>query len=258
MKISGILFDLEGVLLRAKSQEVLPGAAAIFEFCKHNNLPFGILSNNTVETPQSILNILSSAGLAIADTQLLTPLKFLKSELTSASSALVIGSSTLVDFVAAHNITIKTSSDVELVICGGSYSISNEILYSAFTAITHHNARFITLHKNRVFNDAKGITRPDVGCIVEGLEYSSGKQAKILGKPSADCFAEATKDWGLSPNEILFISDDPISDLEGANQLGFKTGFVHTGKYGAQTAEQLQFKLDMTWPTLVEALNDLI
>ncbi len=257
MSVAGVLFDLEGVLLRAKTHEVLPYANDVLEFCREKQLPFGIITNNTVQRPESILRILNERDLGIAEAQLLTPLKFLRQELKQTETALVIGSDNLRQFVTELGVKVLETPDVDVVICGGSYSISNELLYSAFSAIFQSNSRFVCLHRNRVCNDATGITRPDVGCIVVGLEYSTGVQAKTIGKPSVDYFNHATQSWNIEAKNILLISDDPISDLGGAKKIGFQTGFVCTGKYGIDIHDKLETKPDMTWPTLEGALSDL-
>ena len=58
MSCSGVLFDLEGVLLQAKTYEPLAYAQKALQFCRERNLPFGIITNNTVELPESLLEIL--------------------------------------------------------------------------------------------------------------------------------------------------------------------------------------------------------
>ena len=257
MALAGVLFDLEGVLLKAKSFEVLPFANEVFQFCRDNKLPFGIISNNTVETPESILTILSDRKLEIDENQLLTPLKFLRQELVGVESALVIGSDNLANFVSDLGVQVSTDSSVDAVICGGSYSITNENLFSAFLAISEHSSRFVCLHRNRTFKDKGGVNRPDVGSVVVGLEYSTGIQAKTLGKPSAEYFECAIRDWDVDSREILLISDDPISDLGGGKAVGFQTGFVCTGKYDRAILGSLDVKPDMVWSTLEQAVPNM-
>lgn len=257
MALAGILFDLEGVLLKAKTFEILPFAREALQFCREEQLPFGIITNNTVETPASILGILSDRKLGIEESQLLTPLKFLKDELVGVEKALVIGSDNLHNFVVKQGVEVSSMPNVDVVICGGSYSITNMNLYSAFSAISENNSRFLCLHRNRIFKDMHGITRPDVGSIVVGLEYSTGIPAKTLGKPSPEYFKYAIRDWKLDRGDILLISDDPVSDLGGGKAVGFQTGFVCTGKYNIGIQESLDIQPDMVWPSLDQAIADL-
>ena len=257
MKVAALLFDLEGTLLQAKTHEVLPGAREMLNFCRKQNLPFRIISNNTIETPEKLLGILSERDLRVESDQLLTPLKILTAEVASASTALVIGSANLQTFVEGCGLKVQQAADVDIVICGGSYTITNDILHAATSALLKKRARFVCLHRNRIFNDADGVARPDVGCIVVGLEYSTGVPAKTLGKPSSEYFREAVHDWHVDPEKTLLISDDPISDLGGGKAFGFQTGFVHTGKYGADAVSGLNPRPDKSWATLEVALVEL-
>ncbi len=257
MNVAAILFDLEGTLLQAKTHEVLPGAREILDFCWKKNIQFRIISNNTIETPEKLLKILNERGLSVETAQILTPLKLLTDEVAGTSTALVIGSTNLRTFVEGCGLSIRESADVDIVICGGSYTVTNDILYAATSALLKNMAQFVCLHRNRIFNDSNGIARPDVGCLVVGLEYSTGVSAKTLGKPSPEYFRQALSGWQTEPEKILLISDDPISDLGGGKAFGFQTGFVHTGKYGADSVERLDPKPDKSWPSLEAALADL-
>ncbi|ABW32590.1 HAD-IIA family hydrolase [Acaryochloris marina] len=257
MRVSGILFDLEGVLLKAKTHEVLIGAVELIDFCRLNQLPFGVISNNTVKRPETLITLLNERELSIEANQLLTPLQFLSSELLNIDTALVIGSPTLKTFIQEHDVEVDDTPNVNAVICGGGYSINNHNIDAAYSAIAHEKSRFLCLHKNRVFKDANGITRPDVGCIVTGLEYSTGRKAKTLGKPSPEYFTKATLDWDLSPEEILLISDDPISDLGGGKAMGFQTAFILTGKYSEEIINDLEQAPDHCWLNLVQAQSEI-
>ncbi|MCB0324582.1 MAG: HAD hydrolase-like protein [Bdellovibrionales bacterium] len=257
MPVSAILFDLEGVLLRAKTHEPLPGSRGLFCFLQQHEIPFGIITNNTVETPEAILEILSERELPIQSSQLLTPLLFLSNELSRIRSAIVLGSSTLETFVREHGVEIRQTPDVDAVICGGGYTITNQLLHAAHTAIAERHSAFLCLHRNRVFNDASGLVRPDVGAIVVGLEYSTGHPAKTLGKPSADYFSKATEQWRIPAEEILLISDDPISDLGGGHAMGYRTGFVSTGKYSRELLSKLEIAPNYVWKDLCEATAEL-
>ena len=65
-----------------------------------------------------------------------------------------------------------------------------------------------------------------------------------LGKPSPEYFQAATKEFNLPNAQILLISDDPFTDLEGAHELGFKTAFIETGKYKREILAKLKVQPD--------------
>ena len=61
---------------------------------------------------------------------------------------------------------------------------------------------------------------------------------------------------GVAPEEVIFISDDPISDLVTAGQLGMRTAFVLSGKYPDHGV--LARLEENDWPDIVcSRLSDL-
>jgi ribonucleotide monophosphatase NagD (HAD superfamily) len=61
--------------------------------------------------------------------------------------------------------------------------------------------KFIALAQNRAFRDSDGGLSLDVGAFVAALEYASGKQALVLGKPAPGFFHAALAGIGCKPQE---------------------------------------------------------
>ncbi len=74
----------------------------------------------------------------------------------------------------------------------------------------------------------------DAGPFVAGLEFASGKQAVVAGKPSTAFYAAAVASMGLAAGKsVAMVGDDLWSDVEGAQQAGLSGWLVRTGKYRA-------------------------
>ena len=61
------------------------------------------------------------------------------------------------------------------------------------------------------------------------LEYATGCQAKIVGKPSQDFFMTALSDvcdGQLTPDQAVMVGDDIVSDVGGAQKCGFQGNFI--------------------------------
>ena len=71
----------------------------------------------------------------------------------------------------------------------------------------------------------------DAGPFVRALEYASGSEAIILGKPSPAFFHAAASQLDCHPGDVLMIGDDVFSDVNGALRAGLKAALVQTGKY---------------------------
>lgn len=88
----------------------------------------------------------------------------------------------------------------------------------------------IALHKNKFFQGEEGLL-VDIGAFVAGLEYVSGKEARIIGKPSQSFFDLALESLGLPASEVAMIGDDIETDVGGGKAAGLKGVLVKTGKY---------------------------
>jgi len=78
---------------------------------------------------------------------------------------------------------------------------------------------------------ADGGLRLDVGPFIKALEYASGREAIVMGKPAPHYFQAALSTLGVAPEQTLMIGDDIRGDIEGAQRLGIKTLLVRTGKF---------------------------
>jgi ribonucleotide monophosphatase NagD (HAD superfamily) len=68
---------------------------------------------------------------------------------------------------------------------------------------------------------------------VAALEYASGKQAVVVGKPEVDFFRLALEDLGLAAHEVAMVGDDAEADVAGAKKAGLSGIQVRTGKWKA-------------------------
>jgi len=254
--IKGVLFDLEGILVQGKSYKLLPGAKEILQLCRNHHIPYSIITNNTTETPKSLLKILQDHKLLVDSNQLFTPLDVLSKELSKYKSTIVLGSKHLKDFVESHEVEICENELVDAVICGSDFDVTKGLISVSFRAIIEHDAQYLCLHKNRFFVDSKGLRQPGAGCLVVGLEYSTNTGARVLGKPSREFFQLACAEWNLALSNILLISDDPFSDLVGGRLIGYQTAFVGTGKYDIESLTELKDTPDYTWVDLEEVIKN--
>ena len=91
-------------------------------------------------------------------------------------------------------------------------------------------ADLFCLHKNPWWQTSRGALL-DAGAFVVGLEYATGAQATVLGKPSASYFEAALEAVDSDPEHAWMIGDDVDTDIGGAVALGMHTVLVRTGKF---------------------------
>ena len=104
-----------------------------------------------------------------------------------------------------------------------------ERLNTAFRLI-RQGASFLALHRNRFWHDGDRGWVLDVGPYVAALEYATGIEAELMGKPSPALFRLALDDLGLQAAGVLMVGDDREADIAGGHAAGLRTALVRTGR----------------------------
>ena len=95
-------------------------------------------------------------------------------------------------------------------------------------------AELIALQRDRYWLRGDGLAL-DAGPFVAALEYATGKQALVCGKPSAEFFRTALATLGAQaverPRDVVMVGDDLWGDVEGAQRAGLTAWMVRTGKF---------------------------
>ena len=227
------LVDIEGTIVKDKSFAPIDGAIGWINSLESKGQRFVLVSNNTTHRPIDLLDLLKSVGFHLEEENLVTcmgaALNWLRSE--KIKKCFVIGSVGLKDFLNDNAVETREDEKTEAVLVGLDTSCDYQKLKIAVNAIMKNNAHLLALHENRLYKDEKGELSPSVGAVVKALEYACQKKAMIFGKPSPDFFREVLKGFQAKPDDCTMISDDPLSDLLGAKQVGMRTVFVTSGKY---------------------------
>ena len=90
----------------------------------------------------------------------------------------------------------------------------------------------MALQKNRYWRTPDGLSL-DVGPVVAALEYASGRDAVVVGKPAPEFFATVLAGVGAAAAAAVMVGDDVESDVGGAQRAGLTGILVRTGKYRA-------------------------
>jgi HAD superfamily hydrolase (TIGR01458 family) len=107
------------------------------------------------------------------------------------------------------------------------------------------------LHKNKWWQTSRG-PMLDSGAFVAGLEYATGVEATVLGKPSPAYFAAALDALDAEPELTWLVTDDVDADVRGARLFGMKTALVRTGKFRPETLESAETSPDMVVSSLAQ------
>jgi HAD superfamily hydrolase (TIGR01458 family) len=117
-------------------------------------------------------------------------------------------------------------------------------------------AELIALARNRMYR-RDGSLVLDVGAFVAALEYATGKQAVLVGKPSPAFFHLALDSMGVDPSETAVVGDDIESDVGGAQAAGLLGVLVRTGKFRGEDLERSSVRPDAILSSLAD-VGDLL
>ncbi len=248
--VEGLLIDLDGVLYIGES--VIPGAVETLKQLTDSGIPKRYLTNTTTRTASAVRQKLQRLGFEVQEEEIFSPITATIQYLHSLGNPSV--NPVVRDSVAPAFAAFKQNTrQPDYVVIGDigaawSYPLVNTI----FTQL-QSGAELIAMHKNKFFQGEEGL-QVDIGAFVAGLEYVSGKQAKIIGKPSLDFFTLALQSLQLPAAKVAMIGDDIETDIGGASAAGLRAVLVKTGKYREGCEKNAEYPPDC----VIDSFCDLL
>jgi HAD superfamily hydrolase (TIGR01458 family) len=243
------LIDLDGVLYN--DNQPIPGATEALAHLRARGYPFRFATNTTLRCRASLQRKLAGLGFEVSEDEIFSApvaaAKYLRSQ-GQPRVFLLLKEDAHRDF-AGLEITDQQPDFVVMGDMGDGYNAT--LLNKAFRLILG-GAELIALQKNRYWKTAEGLTL-DAGPFVVALEYATGQQAKVIGKPSPDFFRLAVDDLGMSPAQVAMIGDDIEVDVGGAQRAGLKGILVRTGKF-----QEADLQSGIEPDEVIDSITDLV
>lgn len=244
--IKAVLCDIGGVLYVGDTP--INGAIEALSRIK-SRYPVRFVTNTTQKTGKQVVEALCTMGFEIAEHEVLTALDVTKLFLETHTSR---GFYLLTDDATAFFDDLNEIERQHYVVVGDAQeNFTYERLNQAFRLL-QSGSELVAVAKNRYFKDNDHQLSMDAGGFVSALEYASGKEAHIIGKPSLDFYHLACSSMGVDPAQCLMIGDDIESDILGAQEAGLKTLLVKTGKFAPQDLE-----IGITPDFIVDSIADI-
>jgi HAD superfamily hydrolase (TIGR01458 family) len=225
--VRALLIDLDGVLY--VEDEPIEGASEAVEAFRSKGLGLRFVTNTTARSRRQTLERLERLGFGVEEEELVTPAALARrrcEDLGYQRVALIMNEDVKADF---EGLT-ETDSETEAVIMGDlGAAFGFEILNRAFRLVMD-GAELIALQKNRFWLTPDGLSL-DAGPFVAAVEYATGAEALVVGKPARAFFELVLGDLGAEPGEAAMVGDDVETDVGGAIQAGLAGVLVRTGKY---------------------------
>ena len=228
--IRALLVDLDGVLY--VEDEPVAGAHAAVERLR-DRLALRFVTNTTAHSRARTLDKLSRLGFTVAPGELVTPAALAVRhcrERGHTRVALVMNEEVKRDFADLDEAGDGRADAVIIGDLGSAFGY--DILNRAFRQV-FDGAELIALQKNRYWLRTDGLSL-DVGPFVAAIEYATGRDAYVVGKPARAFFEGVLGDLGVDAADAAMVGDDVESDIGGAMGAGLAGILVRTGKYRAQ------------------------
>jgi HAD superfamily hydrolase (TIGR01458 family) len=246
--VRALLLDMDGVTVLAG--KAIPGATEAIRELDRRGMPYRIVTNTSAISRQTLSRWSSKLGTPI-------PAERFESAL-SASAAwtarhypgeplyVLCSDDAKQEFAGqrmlSHDEAEEPDVRVAAVLIGDSpEEATYENLNRAFRLVLR-GAELIGMHRNAWWLTPAGPTL-DSGAFVAGLEFASGKRARVVGKPSATFFSQAITDLrkeagrDLARGEIAMVGDDVRTDIRAAQRAGLRGIFVRSGKHDLKDVE---------------------
>ncbi|MFQ5510398.1 MAG: TIGR01458 family HAD-type hydrolase [Candidatus Krumholzibacteriia bacterium] len=251
--VKGILFDMDGVVHIGNS--LVPGAADTINHLDSRGIPYRFLTNTTTLSPESLWRKMVDMGLPITSDVILT---------VHQAAATYLGRSPqqkcylLIDANAlpAYKGLPQSESHPDRIVIGDIGDRWNYTLLNDIFTMVMGGAEMVALHKGRFWQTERGL-RMDIGAFVCGLEYATGVQATIIGKPAPAFFEAALHDLGLDKKAVVMIGDDIETDVGGAQMAGIRGVLVKTGKYRQDDVDRSAVEPDAVLSSITDLMEML-
>lgn len=235
--MAAILLDVDGVL--HVSGQPIPGAAAAVNRLRADGHRLRFVTNNTTRSRATLAGELREMSIQLEDDELQTTPRAAAGALAGRRVLALTMPAIVGDLEGVHLV----GESAEVVLIGGAdegpetnnvFSYMN--LARAFAELDA-GAELYCLHKNPWWQTSRGPLL-DSGAFVAGLEYATGLEATVLGKPSPTYFLAALEALDADPELTWMVGDDVEADVGGAQKHGMKTALVRTGKFRPDAVER--------------------
>ena len=179
-RIQALLLDLDGVLY--VEEQAVPGAVEAVAALRRLPLGLRFVTNTTARSRARTLEKLGRLGFGVSDRELVTPAALAVRHCRERGHrrvALVMNDDVKADFDELEE--VETGADAVVIGDLGS-GFGYEVLNRAFRLVMD-GAELVALQKNRYWLTADGLSL-DVGPFVAAIEYATGREAFVVGKPS--------------------------------------------------------------------------
>jgi NagD protein len=238
--IESWLMDMDGVLVH--EEQTIPGAERFIGRLIERELPFLVLTNNSIYTRRDLAARLSASGLRIPEeriwTSALATADFLR-EQRPGGSAFVIGEAGLTTALHEAGYTL-TEREPDYVILGETRTYSFERITRAIRLIVD-GARFIATNPDTTGPSIEG-PLPATGSVAALISRATGVDPYFVGKPNPLMMRSALNAIGAHSETTAMVGDRMDTDIVSGLEAGLHAILVLTGVTTSDETERFPYR----------------
>jgi len=250
--INSWLMDMDGVLVH--EEQALPGATDFLDALRANDLPFLVLTNNSIYTRRDLAARLRASGLDVPEesiwTSALATAGFLEDQ-RPGGTAFVIGEAGLTTALYSSGYTM-TERDPDYVVLGETRTYSFERITTAIRLILD-GARFIATNPDPTGPSADGAL-PATGSVAALISRATGVEPYFVGKPNPLMMRSALNAIDAHSETTAMIGDRMDTDIVAGLEAGLHTILVLTGVTTSEQIERFPYRPSQ----IVDGVGDLV
>src|SRR5882672_1571894 len=251
-EIHSWLMDMDGVLVR--EEHPIPGAGDFLAKLRERELPFLVLTNNSMYTRRDLAARLAASGLDVPEesiwTSALATADFLDDQ-RPGGSAFAIGEAGLTTALHAAGYTL-TERDPDYVVLGETRTYSFERITQAIRLVAE-GARFIATNPDPTGPTPDGPV-PATGSVAALISRATGIEPYFVGKPNPLMMRSALNAIDAHSESAAFVGDRTATDVVSGLEAGMHTVLVLTGITQRAEAERFPYRPSR----IVDSIADLI
>ena len=254
-EICSWLMDMDGVLVQ--EQQAVPGAHEFLTRLRELELPFLVLTNNSIYTQRDLAARLRRTGLEVPEeaiwTSALATAQFLEDQRPNGS-AFTIGESGLTTALHDHGYTL-TERDPDYVILGETRTYSFERITAAIRLIAA-GSRFIATNPDNVGPTPDGLL-PATGSVAALISRATGLQPYFIGKPNPLMMRSALNAIEAHSESTAMIGDRMDTDVVAGLEAGLETILVLSGVTTPGEIDRYSYRPSRVVDSVANLIDDL-
>jgi NagD protein len=246
------LIDMDGVLMH--EELAIPGADGFLARLRELELPFLVLTNNSIYTRRDLAARLRASGLDVPEeaiwTSALATARFLE-EQRPGGTAFAIGEVGLTTALHQAGYTL-TERDPDYVVLGETRTYSFERITHAIRLVLR-GARFIATNPDPTGPSSAG-PLPATGSVAALISRATSIAPYFVGKPNPLMMRSALNSLGAHSESTTMVGDRMDTDVVAGLEAGLETVLVLSGVTTRQEGERFPYRASR----VVDSVADLV